>query len=95
MIRLHAKPGSEETVARLLVSAIDTVNKEEGTIAWFGLRFDPADFGVFDAFPDDAARQAHLSANLGAVEALTDLLVSAPTVEPADVLAAKLPGEAA
>ncbi|HEX3813575.1 MAG TPA: antibiotic biosynthesis monooxygenase [Mycobacteriales bacterium] len=91
LIRLHAKPGSEETVAQLLASAVDTVNKEEGTIAWFALRFDSTHFGVFDAFPDDEARNAHLTANLSAVEGIADLLVAAPTIESADVLTAKLP----
>ena len=93
LIRLHAKSGNEEVVAQLVTSAVDTVNKEEGTVVWFALRFDQARFGVFDAFPDDDARQRHLGANLGAVEGLADLLVAAPTVEPADVLAAKLPGQ--
>jgi quinol monooxygenase YgiN len=95
LIRLHAKPGSEETVAQLLASAVDTVNKEEGTTAWFALRFDQTRFGVFDAFPDDEARQTHLDANLSAVNEIADLLVAAPTIEPADVLTAKLPGRPA
>ncbi len=46
------------------------------------------------AFPDDAARQAHLSRNLGALQAAAaELCVAAPTIEPADILAAKLPGQ--
>jgi quinol monooxygenase YgiN len=95
LLRVHAKPGSEETVAQILASAIDTVNKEEGTTAWFALRFDEAHFGVFDAFPDDDTRQRHLDANFSAVEAIADLLVTAPTIELADVLTAKLPGQPA
>jgi len=93
LLRLHAKSGTEETVAQLLTAAVDAVNKEAGTVAWFALRFDQTRFGVFDAFPDDDARQAHLSANLGAVEAIADLLIDAPTVEPVDLLATKLPGQ--
>jgi quinol monooxygenase YgiN len=95
LIRLHVKSGAEETIAELLASAVDKVNKEEGTTAWFALRFDQTHFGVFDAFPDDDARQTHLNANLGAVEGIADLLVAAPTVEPANVLTAKLPGQPA
>lgn len=93
LIRLEAKPGKEDEVAKQLAAAIDVVNKEEGTTAWFALRFGPASFGVFDAFPDDTARQVHLSDNLGAMQAaIGELVVAAPTVEPADVLVAKLPG---
>lgn len=92
LVRLEAKPGKEEEVAGLLASAVAMANNEAGTTVWLGVRFGPAAFGVFDAFPDDAARQAHLSANLGALEATAAKLCVAPaTVEPADILAAKLP----
>ncbi|MGO1406077.1 hypothetical protein [Agrococcus casei] len=48
-------------------------------------------FGIFDVFPDDAGRDAHLS---GAVAAAlgeqTGKLFSEPTIEKLDVLASKL-----
>jgi quinol monooxygenase YgiN len=94
LVRLEARPGSEEEVARRLTSAVAVVNNEAGTPVWLGVRFGSTAFGVFDAFADDAARQAHLSAHLGALEATAaELCVAAPTVEPVDVLAAKLPGQ--
>ena len=96
LLRFEAKPGKEDAVAKLLASAIDKINKEEGTTAWFALRFGPASFGVYDAFPDDTARQVHISANLALLKAAGDeLFVAAPTVEPVDVLVAKLPGRPA
>jgi hypothetical protein len=36
--------------------------QEPATIAWFAIRLGPSEFGIFDAFPDDAGRQAHLGA---------------------------------
>jgi hypothetical protein len=50
-------------------------------------------FGNFDAFPDDAGREAHLIGKvaetvLGSVGAL----VSEPSIERVDVLASKTPG---
>jgi hypothetical protein len=39
---------------------------EPGTIAWFDLRLGPSTFVIFDAFPDDAGRQAHLSGKVAA-----------------------------
>ncbi len=94
LVRLEAKPGREEEVATMLTSAVAMVNGEAETPVWLGVRFGLAAFGVFDAFPDDAARQAHLSRNLGALQAAAaELCVAAPTIEPADILAAKLPGQ--
>ncbi len=53
----------------------------------------PTTFGIFDAFPDDAGRDAHLAGRVA--EALMakapDLLAEPPAIEKVDVLAAKLP----
>jgi hypothetical protein len=54
----------------------------------------PSEFGIFDAFPDDAGRQAHLGGRVAAAlmaQAL-ELLERPPVIESVDVLAAKLPG---
>ena len=58
------------------------------------LRFGPATFGIFDAFPDDAGRQAHLAGKVAqALMARADeLFVAHPTITKVDVLASKLPG---
>jgi quinol monooxygenase YgiN len=49
---------------------------------------------IFDAFPDEAGRNAHLSGRVAAalMEKASDLLAQPPTIEKVDVLAAKLPG---
>jgi quinol monooxygenase YgiN len=94
LLRFEAKPGKVAEVETLLKGALATVQEESGTIAWFGLRLGPASFGVFDAFPDDTGRQAHLAANAEAMQAVApELFAGPPTVEYADVLAAKLPGQ--
>lgn len=92
LIRIEAKPGKAAEVEALLNSALTRVREEPGTIAWFGLRLGPSTFGVFDAFPDDAGRQAHLAANADALQARApELFAGQPSIEYADVLAAKLP----
>jgi quinol monooxygenase YgiN len=50
-------------------------------------------FGIFDAFPDDAGRQAHLSGRVAAalMAKAPELLAKPPQIEKVDVLAAKLP----
>lgn len=49
-------------------------------------------FGIFDAFPDEGGRDAHLSGRVAALTAnASELLAEPPTIEQIDVLAAKLP----
>jgi hypothetical protein len=57
-----------------------------------GLTADEQAYAVFDAFPDDAARQAHLSGEVAGslMEKAPQLLASDPTIERADVLAGKV-----
>ena len=64
------------------------------TTAWFGIRLGPSTFGIFDAFPDEAGRQAHLTGRVAAalMAKAGELLATPPSIEKVDVLAAKLPG---
>ena len=95
-VRLEAKPGKEKEVEDFLRSGLPLVEEEPATTAWFGIRLGPSTFGIFDAFPDDAGREAHLAGKVAA--ALTakagELFARPPSIEKADVLAAKLPGSA-
>ena len=93
-VRLEAKPGKEKEVESFLVSGLPIVNDEPATTAWFGIRLGPSTFGIFDAFPDEAGRQAHLSGKVAAalMAKAGELFSEPPSIENADVLAAKLPG---
>lgn len=92
-VRLEAKPGKEAEVESFLKGGLAIVEEEPATVAWFAIRLGPSTFGIFDAFPDDAGRQAHLSGRVA--EALmakaSELLAEPPAIEKVDVLAAKLP----
>ncbi|MFC9518794.1 putative quinol monooxygenase [Nocardiaceae bacterium NPDC056970] len=94
LVRVEAKRGKEAAVAEFLEGALSLVQDEPDTTAWFALRFGPATFGIFDAFPDDAGRQAHLAGKVAqALMARADeLFVAHPTITKVDVLASKLPG---
>jgi quinol monooxygenase YgiN len=61
-------------------------------VVWFGIRLGPSTFAIFDAFPDEAARQAHLAGAVAAAlkEKASDLFSQPPSIEKADVLASKL-----
>ena len=92
-VRLEAKPGKEAEVESFLRGGLSVVQEEPATIAWFGIRLGPTTFGIFDAFPDEAGRQAHLAGNVAAalMAQAPNLLAKAPVIENVDVLAAKLP----
>ena len=92
-VRLEAKAGKDAEVESFLRGGLSVVQEEPATIAWFGIRLGPTTFGIFDAFPDEAGRQAHLSGKVAAalMAKAPDLLAEAPVIENVDVLAAKLP----
>ncbi len=94
LLRLEAKPGKEAAVEEFLNGGLAIVNDEPATTAWFAIRLGPSTFGIFDVFPDEAGRDAHLSGQVAAAlgEHGGDLLAEASTIEKVDVLAAKLPG---
>jgi quinol monooxygenase YgiN len=92
-VRLEAKPGKEKDVEAFLLGGLALVEQEPATTAWFALQLNASTFGIFDAFPDEAGRDAHLSGKVA--EALMakagELFASPPQIMKIDVLAAKLP----
>ena len=94
LVRLEAKPGKEQEVASFLESGLSVVQGEPATIAWFAIRLGPSTFGIFDAFPDEAGRQAHLTGRVAAalMAKASELLAKPPEIEKVDVIAVKLPG---
>jgi quinol monooxygenase YgiN len=93
LVPLEAKPGKEAEVERFLRDGLALVLGEPGTMACFAIRLGPTRFGIFDAFPDEAGRDAHLSGKVAAalMAGAADLLAKPPSIEKVDVLAAKLP----
>jgi quinol monooxygenase YgiN len=93
LVRLEAKPGKETEVENFLKGGLALVEAEPDTTAWFAVRTGPSTFCIFDAFPDEAGRQAHLNGKVAAalMQKASELLVEPPVIEKVDVLAAKLP----
>lgn len=93
LVRLEAKPGQEAAVAKFLEGGLSIVEQEPATITWYALKLGPSTFGIFDSFPDDAGRQAHLAGRVAAalMAKASELLAKPPVIEPVDILAAKLP----
>ncbi len=92
-VRLEAKAGKEVEVEGFLRGGLPIVMEEQATITWFAIRLGPSTFGIFDAFPDENGRQAHLSGRVASalMEKASELLAEPPVIEKAEVLAAKLP----
>ncbi|MDQ3126847.1 MAG: antibiotic biosynthesis monooxygenase [Chloroflexota bacterium] len=93
-VPLEAKPDKVADVRAFLEGGRALVEDEPATTAWFAVQVGPTSFAIFDVFPDDAGRQAHLSGKVA--EALMaqapDLFATAPDIQQLDVLADKLPG---
>ena len=93
LVRLEAKPGKEAEVESFLKSGLALVEDEPETTVWFAIRMGQSTFGIFDAFPNDSGRQAHLSGRVAAalMAKASELLAKPPVIENVDVLAVKLP----
>lgn len=92
LAQVTAKAGKENTVEEFLKSALALANQEEGTTVWFAIKLSASRFGIFDAFPDEASREAHLAGPIAAalMANAAELLAEPPVIEKVGVLAAKL-----
>jgi quinol monooxygenase YgiN len=90
-VRLEAKPGKEQEVADFLRGGLAIVQGEPATIHWYALQMGPSTFGIFDTFPDEAGRQAHLNGKVAAalMAKAGDLFSQPPSIEKVDLLAVK------
>ncbi len=84
--------GHEQRVEQFLRDAKSFVMEEEKTIAWFAIHLDDGDFGIFDVFPDNAGRFAHLTGKvpIELTKHALSLLGGFPDMEMNNVLASKL-----
>jgi len=92
--QLEAKPGKEKEVEDFLKSAQPLAVKEPGTTTWYAIKIGPAKFGIFDTFPNEQSRDAHLSGDIAkALFAKAEaLFAKPPEVHKLEILASKVPG---
>ena len=93
LVRLDAKSGMDDQVEEFLTSALPLVRQEPATTAWWAIRFGRSEYGIFDVFPDDSGRDAHLTGAVAKAlmaQAAT-LLDKPPRIQKLDILAHKLP----
>ncbi len=92
-VRLEAKPGKEQQVEAFLRDARSLVLEERETLAWFALRIGPSTFAIFDAFPNESGRDAHLNGKVAAkmMEMAPELFANQLEIVRVEVIADKLP----
>ena len=90
-IHLEARRGLEGEVQRLLRDVFARVAGEPGTGPWYGVRYTHSTFGIFEAFPDEASRQAHLRGEGARIlmERANALLAAPARIDQLDVLMSK------
>jgi len=93
LVRLDAKPAKDADVEAFLRSALPLVQEEAATVAWFAVRFGRGEYGIFDVFPDDAGREAHLAGPVARAlgQRGDELFAKPPRIQKLAVLAEKLP----
>lgn len=91
LVRLEAKPGKEQEVADFLKGGLPLAQAEPDTLTWYGIQIGPSTFGIFDTFPNEEGRKAHLDGPIAAalMANAANLLASDPVIEFVEVLAAK------
>jgi quinol monooxygenase YgiN len=91
-VPLEAKPDKAEELQTFLREAQVLAEQETGTAAWFAVRAGPTTFAIFDAFPDEESRQAHVDGEIAQqlMAHADDLLAEPPQIQQLDVVASKL-----
>ncbi|MEO6760293.1 MAG: antibiotic biosynthesis monooxygenase [Saprospiraceae bacterium] len=91
LVRLVAKPGKEQIVADFIQGALALAQQEPDTLTWYAIRIDSSTFGIFDTFPGESGRQAHLNGPIAAalMANASELLAEPPKIEQIDILASK------
>jgi quinol monooxygenase YgiN len=90
-VRLQAKPGKEVALKEFLGAGLSMAQDEATTPIWFALQLGPSTFAIFDAFKDEAGRQAHLTGPIAKalMANASELLAEPPSIERVDVLGVK------
>jgi quinol monooxygenase YgiN len=88
---LTAKPGKEQEVEAFLKSAQPLAVAEPATTTWYAVKLGPSKFGIFDTFPNEAGRNAHLGGEIAKalMARAGELLAEPPQIEKLDILALK------
>lgn len=89
-IHIEAKQGKGDEVVQMLRDIYGCVLDEPATGPWFGVRYSLTTFGIFEAFPNIAGRDAHVAGGGGDIfrdnARMNEILASPAHVYRVDVL---------
>jgi quinol monooxygenase YgiN len=90
---VESKPGKENEVEAFLKSALPLAEREPETTSWYAVKIGPSKFGIFDTFPGEKGRDAHLSGDIAKalMAKAPELFSKAPEIHKIDILASKTP----
>jgi quinol monooxygenase YgiN len=90
-VHLEARAGKEAEIEAMLKSAQPLAMKELGTKTWYAFAEAPGQYGIFDTFEDEAARQAHLEGEIAKIlmQKAGELFAKPPQIHKIQVLASK------
>jgi quinol monooxygenase YgiN len=88
---LEAKSGKGADLRAFLEAGRALAVAETGTVTWYAFRISETEYGIFDSFETEDARQAHLSGEIPTAlgQVAPDLLAKDPDIRTVDVIAVK------
>jgi quinol monooxygenase YgiN len=91
LVTFKAALDKAEEFAALLTDAVKLAADDDETRIWCALRYSQTEFGIFEVFADEAARDAHLAGTAAADmgQKMAAFLAEQPTAISVEVLAAK------
>lgn len=89
--KVEAKPGKENEVEAFLKSAQPLAVQENGTTTWYAVKLGPSTFAIFDTFPDEKSREAHLTGPIAKalMAKASELFSKPPEINKLGILASK------
>jgi quinol monooxygenase YgiN len=88
---LEAKPGKGAELGSFLEAGRSLAAAETGTVTWYAFKISDTEYGIFDSFETEDARQAHLAGEIPTAlgQVAPELLAKNPDIRPVDVIAVK------
>ncbi|HEY1762315.1 MAG TPA: antibiotic biosynthesis monooxygenase [Acidimicrobiales bacterium] len=88
---LEAKPGRGSDLAAFLESGRALAVAEEGTVTWYAFKISETEYGIFDSFETEDAREVHLNGEIPTAlgQVAGELLAKDPQIRMVDIVAVK------
>ena len=88
---LESKPDKGDELGAFLEAGRALAAAEPGTVTWYAFKISDTEYGIFDSFETEDARQAHLTGEIPTAlgQVAPDLLAKDPDIRTVDVIAVK------